>query len=112
MNSTKLAFSWKAGSSDETRLAYHFFMHFAEIQEEGSRTFNINFNGGYWDGPVTPPYLTSYTMDTTRPGTDLYWYNISLLETATSTLPPSINALESYSVMLISANETNVQDGM
>ncbi|XP_010914741.1 probable LRR receptor-like serine/threonine-protein kinase At1g05700 [Elaeis guineensis] len=108
VNSNNLSFYWWAGSSDETRLTYHYFMHFAEIQDE-HRTFNININGDFWYGPVTPLYRMSLTVYTTSAG-NLYWYNISLLATASSTFPPSINAIEIYSVMLISANETNVQD--
>ncbi|KAG1346648.1 putative LRR receptor-like serine/threonine-protein kinase [Cocos nucifera] len=108
VNSNELAFYWWAGCSEETRLTYHYFMHFAEIQDE-HRTFNINLNGEFWYGPVTPPDRMSLTVYTASPG-NLYWYNISLLATEYSIGPPSINAIEVYWVMLISANETNVQD--
>ena len=44
---------------------YYFYMHFAEIQvllANQTREFNIFYNGEFFDGPISPPYLQTRTV--------------------------------------------------
>ncbi|CAL5081063.1 unnamed protein product [Urochloa decumbens] len=96
-NNTAFSFTWQ-----ENRLAYSFmvFMHFADFQNNQARQFDIYFNGnrlGLSNKPYSPQYLASSSVSTSG------WYratdgnyNITLVATAASVLPPMLNAIEIY----------------
>ncbi|RWW25197.1 hypothetical protein GW17_00010470 [Ensete ventricosum] len=91
---------------------FHIFMHFAELQPLAvgqPRNFTVDLNGNPWWHPFSPTYLLSDYLYSTSPY-DMYQYNFSIKKTATSTLPPIINALETYTVMQLTENATDSSD--
>ncbi|CAD5166812.1 unnamed protein product [Musa acuminata subsp. malaccensis] len=115
INSTKaeLLFEWGLPDYEDVRPQFNIFMHFAELQPLAvgqSRNFTVYLNGNPWlDRPYSPPYLLSGYIYSTVPSY-LYQYNVSIKETATSTLPPIINALETYTIMQLTENATDGSD--
>ncbi|XP_038898671.1 LRR receptor-like serine/threonine-protein kinase IOS1, partial [Benincasa hispida] len=109
-----LRIQWE--SEDETT-QYHVYMHFAEVenlQPNQTRGFNITYNGQYMYGPFTPHHLSTTTIHTTKPiplqkqptKTHLF----SLVPVENSTLPPILNAMETYSVIDLSELASNQGD--
>ncbi|XP_074580866.1 putative LRR receptor-like serine/threonine-protein kinase At1g05700 [Curcuma longa] len=84
-------------------------LHFAELENNRSRQFNISMNGELWYGPYQPPYLMSGAIYSVFPMEDQARYNFSLTATSNSSLPPLINAVEVYSPMQIE-DTTNAND--
>ncbi|KAA8540318.1 hypothetical protein F0562_024763 [Nyssa sinensis] len=80
---------------------YYIYLHFAELQElqtNQSRIFNINLNGKLWyDEPIVPNYLSTNTIYSTSAATGPE-FQLCLVRTNNSTLPPIINALEVFTV--------------
>ncbi|KAF0915187.1 hypothetical protein E2562_034148 [Oryza meyeriana var. granulata] len=96
-NNTMLNITWQ----DTTTRGYglKFFMYFADFQNSQLRQFNVSLND-VEPYQYSPPYLTSDVLynsgwSTATDGN----YNISLVPTAASKLPPMINALEIYTLI-------------
>ncbi|XP_038898019.1 LRR receptor-like serine/threonine-protein kinase IOS1 isoform X2 [Benincasa hispida] len=110
-SSSPLEFKW---NPDEVTSQYYAYMSFAEIvklQANQTRVFNVNLNGQHLFGPLSPIYLSTKTFYSE---TALYdangQYEISLVSTENSTLPPLINAFEVYKVINISDLRTDTAD--
>ncbi|CAL4990387.1 unnamed protein product [Urochloa decumbens] len=112
-NNSTIEFFWdpKPQPKDPTP-GYIAILHFAELQllpANTLREFYINLNGKPWyPKPYSPTYLytdTVYNTDTSRGGPApaiggfTRRYDISINATANSTLPPTINAIEVFSVV-------------
>ncbi|XP_072952163.1 putative leucine-rich repeat receptor-like protein kinase At2g19210 [Typha angustifolia] len=109
-SSSPLKFSW---DSEDVNTEYYAFLHFCEIQEltaSEKREFNIYRNGDLRIGSYSPPYLSHDYVYSVSPMYGYANYNYSLNATATSTLPPLINAVEIYSLMLLTENMTDLVD--
>ncbi|KAL5547997.1 hypothetical protein UlMin_003228 [Ulmus minor] len=99
----------------KTTSRYFFFMHFAELQKlrkNQTREFNISINGDLWYGPLVPLYLDVTTIRSKygdRPDSE---GNIRIVfnQTQNSTLPPLINAMESFILKKFSGKMTNQED--
>lgn len=111
-----LRFQWE--SEDETT-QYHIYMHFAEVenlQPNQTRGFNITYNGQYMYGPFSPRYLITSTIYTTKPipiqNQPTKTHQFSIVPVENSTLPPILNAMESYIVIDLSQLASNQGDGI
>jgi len=110
-NNTALSYTWQ-----DSRPAYSFmvFLHFADFQSAKLREFDIYFNGnrlGPSDRPYRPLYLESSTVCSSG------WYratdgnyNITLVATAVSELPPMLNAVETYTLLAFDTPTTFPDD--
>ncbi|KAL5205643.1 hypothetical protein ABZP36_033852 [Zizania latifolia] len=93
-------------------LGYITIFHFSELQllqANTTRSFNIYINNVFV-GDMTPDYLYADASYDTKPYHGSNKYNISLRATATSTLPPIINALEIFAVIPTTNVPTDAQD--
>ncbi|PHT45929.1 hypothetical protein CQW23_15087 [Capsicum baccatum] len=91
-----VSFAWIAENMTDK---YYMYLHFAEVLElqvAQIREFNIYVNGNLFYGPVSPIYLSTTTIYTVAPGIGTGRYDVVINKTATSTLPPLLNALEIY----------------
>uniref|UniRef100_A0A804JLB7 Protein kinase domain-containing protein n=1 Tax=Musa acuminata subsp. malaccensis TaxID=214687 RepID=A0A804JLB7_MUSAM len=102
VNSTKLALSLatEPGGLDE----YYAVLHFSELEpllQNESRQFFVYLGGTLLNDakPFTPDYLSSSAVYSTNPTSAPTHYNISLVATSDSTLPPILNAAEVFSAM-------------
>jgi hypothetical protein len=91
-------------------------MHFAELQlidTNAVREFYVNINGKpwYYSSGYTPVYLNSAAAYDSVPSRYSSSYNVSINCTASSTLPPIINAVEVFSVIPTTNLGTEYQDG-
>ncbi|XP_016646982.1 PREDICTED: putative leucine-rich repeat receptor-like serine/threonine-protein kinase At2g19230 [Prunus mume] len=91
---------------------YHVYLHFAEIQKLPShqqpRNLYIVLNGRPQEPSFVLPYLSTYTLHTTWPST--IFSSMSILKTDNSTLPPILNAYETYKAKKFLQLETNQGD--
>lgn len=111
-NGTTLSYTWQA----ENRPAYSFmvFLHFADFQNTQPRQFYVYLNGnrlGLSDKPYSPQYLASSTVSNSG------WYraidgvyNITLVAAAVSVLPPILNAIEIYTLLVFDTPTTFPDD--
>ncbi|KAM3747455.1 hypothetical protein ACB098_05G036500 [Castanea mollissima] len=109
-NSSPLVFNW---DSETATSEYYIYMHFAEVvklKANQYRSFNITLNGQYWYGPVVPKNLSTTTVFSTAAMRIAKQYEVSMIKTENSTLPPIINALEIYSIKNLLQSETDQQD--
>ncbi|XP_039803901.1 probable LRR receptor-like serine/threonine-protein kinase At1g51860 [Panicum virgatum] len=110
-NDTELtAATWTV---DERRASFSFmvFVHFADFQSTQLREFDIYLNNNRRPSPLSPQAWVASCIYTTRgnwaaDGT----YNVTLVATNQSVLPPMINALEIYSVILNNSPTTFADD--
>ncbi|KAL1220937.1 LRR receptor-like serine/threonine-protein kinase IOS1 [Cardamine amara subsp. amara] len=96
----------------ERTMRFYVFMHFAEIQELSSnetREFNIMYNDKHLYGPFRPFNLSTSSIFTPAEvvADANGQYKFSLQRTGNSTLPPLLNALEIYSVILFPQQGTD-----
>ncbi|KAF2915814.1 hypothetical protein DAI22_09g068100 [Oryza sativa Japonica Group] len=98
--STALNFLWAAPTGWDATPGYLIGLHFTDFQQGQLREFDIYYNNDLWnyDNKKTkPPYLLANYINGTTPYTsDNYLYNISLVATNASVLPPMLNAIEIY----------------
>ncbi|XP_025802351.1 probable LRR receptor-like serine/threonine-protein kinase At1g51810 isoform X2 [Panicum hallii] len=112
-NNTALSYKWWQA---QNRPAYSFMvlLHFADFQSAQLREFDIYFNGnrlGPSDKPYRPQYLASSTVCSSG------WYrasdgnyNITLVASAVSELPPMLNAIEIYTLLAFDTPTTFPDD--
>jgi len=95
------------------RPAYSFMvlLHLADFQSAQLREFDIYFNGNLLAPSYRPPYLASSTVRSSG------WYraadgnyNITLVATAVSELPPMLNAIETYTLLAFDTPTTFPND--
>ncbi|KAL6296285.1 hypothetical protein ACE6H2_004427 [Prunus campanulata] len=93
---------------------YHVYLHFAEIQKLPShqqpRNLYVILNGRPQEPSFVLTYLSTYTLDTTLPSGDAVFSSMSILKTDNSTLPPILNAYETYEAKKFLQLETNQGD--
>ncbi|KAL5757670.1 hypothetical protein ACOSP7_020281 [Xanthoceras sorbifolium] len=92
---------------------YYIYMHFAEVEKlkaNQSREINISLNGEHWYGPFSPSYLSTTTVFTPAGLHARRYNNFSIYKTASSTLPPILNALEIYRLKEFLQLQTEDQD--
>lgn len=96
-NPNMLSFYWTA---DDATDKYYVYFHFAEVvqlPETEIREFSIYINDNLFYGPLSPAYLSTTTVYTVTPGsTGIERYDVVINTTASSTLPPLINAIEIF----------------
>ncbi|KAK3135030.1 hypothetical protein QOZ80_5BG0413750 [Eleusine coracana subsp. coracana] len=89
-------------------------LHFCEVEQLSSnetRQFYVNLNGGLWyPKAYSPPYLQTDATYNSNAARGFTHYNVTLNATATSTLPPLINAVEVFSVISTTEVGTDSQD--
>lgn len=112
--SEPLQFYWETKNSSDQ---YYVYIHFAELvplKANQSREFNLYLNNELWyeDGPIIPRYLVTNTIYSNLPASGSLKYDVSINKTATSTLPPIINALEIFKVKQFPHMETDETDGI
>lgn len=114
VNSSVLEFDGGPGPFDKNP-SYWFALHVSEIQlldKNQSRLFNITVNGAMWYGQsYSPPYLLINTVFG-KSALQLPQYNVTLVATGNSTLPPLLNAFESFIVLPVLNVPTDDGDGM
>ncbi|VVB00535.1 unnamed protein product [Arabis nemorensis] len=100
-------------SFNDSTTRFHIYLHFAEIQTllaNETREFNVLLNGKDFSGPFSPKKLSIVTM-ITQPDSTLRCKEgsclLQLVKTTKSTLPPLINAIESFTVVDFPQLETN-----
>ncbi len=116
--SISLHFSWAAPTSwppTEAVPAYYHNMHYTEFLKPHEHEFNTYYNGHLWstyDNPVMPPYLLAgYKYSTSQSTTDDGFYNMSIIATNTSILPPILGAFEIYYLVQHDDTMTSPEDG-
>lgn len=93
---------------------YQIFFHFAELEQLRSnefRQFNIFIDGVFAHGPFSPVYLSADTIFIYSALNGLNKHVIDFWKTTTSTLPPILNALETFILQPLSAPPTDNRDG-
>ncbi|XP_048600540.1 LRR receptor-like serine/threonine-protein kinase IOS1 [Brassica napus] len=93
---------------------FYVCLHFSEIQELGpndTREFKVMYNGRLIIDPFKPIsfYTSSFIGDELGPNANGQC-TFSLQKTASSTLPPLLNAMEVYMVNSLSQNETDTKE--
>ncbi|XP_008647631.2 putative leucine-rich repeat receptor-like serine/threonine-protein kinase At2g19230 isoform X3 [Zea mays] len=109
---SSINFYWNSKGSS---LGYIPVFHFSEVLQAGAgvvRQFNININGKRFTSHdyYTPRHLESGYVYGTRPYTNQIRYNVSIVKTDTSTLPPIINADEIFIVISTTNVGTDSED--
>ncbi|CAL9764343.1 unnamed protein product [Musa acuminata subsp. burmannicoides] len=99
-NKLELSLTTEPGGLDE----YYAVLHFSELKpllQNESRQFFVYLGGTLQNDakPFTPDYLSSSAVYSTNPTSAPTHYNISLVATSDSTLPPILNAAEVFSAM-------------
>ncbi|KAJ3670935.1 hypothetical protein LUZ60_008361 [Juncus effusus] len=113
VNSSMLEFYWSPNPVDGNP-SYLGTLHLSEIQElnsNQSRWFNITLNNVMWYGqPFSPQYLYTNAIYGFKPIRGADRYNVSLIQTENSTLPPILNAVELFIVLPVTDVPTDSGD--
>ncbi|XXG57277.1 hypothetical protein AAC387_Pa03g4479 [Persea americana] len=109
-NSDALYYSWANASSWK----FHVYLHFAELELLGpnmTREFTVccGINSCH-NSPIRPKYLVTTTIEYPLPFTGQYNYSCSIKKTPTSTLPPILNAIETFIIWQPSKTTTREED--
>ena len=94
---------------------FYVCLHFSEIQElnpNDTRELKVMYNGRLIIEPFKPIsfYTRSFFRDELGPNANGQC-TFSLQKTASSTLPPLLNAMDVYMVNSLSQNETDTKEG-
>lgn len=109
--SAPMEFRWLPPDPTAAFFVYMYFAELKELQANETRVFDIMLNGKLWHNEsISPAFLAELVVFSTSPVTG-GTYDVSIVKTANSTLPPILNALEIYRVVNFSQSETNEQDG-
>ncbi|EEE69552.1 hypothetical protein OsJ_29045 [Oryza sativa Japonica Group] len=107
-NGTMLNVTWE----DRLFIEFMVFLHFADFQDSKIRQFNVYFNN---DSPLlyTPLYLAAdYVYSVVWYSSTNGKFNITLVATAKSLLPPMLNAYEIYTLIAHSTPTTFSKDSV
>ncbi|XP_022948347.1 putative leucine-rich repeat receptor-like protein kinase At2g19210 [Cucurbita moschata] len=108
--SAPMLFTWQPPDSTTPFFLYMYFAELKKLQANESREFDISVNGERWlNKSFSPQFLSVSIVFSTSPMTGGS-YEISLVRTANSTLPPILNAVEIYRVVNLSQPETARED--
>ncbi|XP_024011594.1 probable LRR receptor-like serine/threonine-protein kinase PAM74 isoform X2 [Eutrema salsugineum] len=109
--SAPLTISW---TPDNPGDQYYLYSHFAEVQDlqaNGTREFDLLWNGAVTTEAFVPSKLVLDTFLNTSPlNCEEEKCIYQLIKTSRSTLPPLLNALEIYTVIQFPQSETNEND--
>ncbi|XXG57296.1 hypothetical protein AAC387_Pa03g4486 [Persea americana] len=109
--SNELYYSWKA---DDSSLQFHAYMYFAELEQLDYETREFTVccgNDSCFDGPIiSPEYLVTHTLPTDQPLSGQNEYSCSFKKTPSSTLPPILNAIETFTILQHNTTPTRDQD--
>lgn len=99
---------------DDPSLEFYFYLYFTELQQPSSnsvetREFVILLNGELFSQPLTLSYLTTLVLFTSKPLKEQS-FQFSLLQTRNSSLPPLINAMETYFTNKLPQSSTDPND--
>lgn len=111
-NSSVLKFDWGLDPFYKNP-SYWFALHFTEIQfldKNQSRLFNVTVDGMMWYDKYSPPYLLTDALFG-KSALQFLQYNVSLVATGNSTLPPLLNAFECFIVLPVANAPTDGGDG-
>ena len=108
-NGTMLNITWQ----DYTlALQFTVFLHFADFQKSQPRQFNIYFNSHDKPYLYNPPYLAAGVVYSPSLYSDIDGeFNVTLVATAKSVLPPMLNAYEIYTLITHNTPMTFSKDG-
>lgn len=115
--SIPLNLSWAvpSGWPATTPLGYYLNVYYADFQKQRLRAFDIYYNSFLWEQnnrPIIPAHLFSGYTDATAPFTDTSgFYNVCIIATNTSVLPPMLNAYEIYYLIQHDDTTTDTEDG-
>uniref|UniRef100_A0A8I6YG72 non-specific serine/threonine protein kinase n=1 Tax=Hordeum vulgare subsp. vulgare TaxID=112509 RepID=A0A8I6YG72_HORVV len=114
--STPLNLSWEVPSGWPATIlpGYYLNIYYTDFQEQQLRAFDVYYNGFLWvpdNVSITPAYLFSDYSNATAPFTDNSgFYNVRIIATNTSVLPPMLNAYEIYYLIQHDDTATDTQD--
>uniref|UniRef100_A0A0E0EMX2 Protein kinase domain-containing protein n=1 Tax=Oryza meridionalis TaxID=40149 RepID=A0A0E0EMX2_9ORYZ len=121
--SRRMDISWTSGDGDPSsmtttsNMAYLVVLYFAELQRlpgDALRQFDILVDNAPWNGSrsgYVPKYLSAEAVSMVVQGSvQRRRHTVSLVATASATLPPILNAFEVYSVEQLTEFQTNVGD--
>uniref|UniRef100_A0ACD5XRB7 Uncharacterized protein n=1 Tax=Avena sativa TaxID=4498 RepID=A0ACD5XRB7_AVESA len=114
--SIPLNFSWAVPSGWLTTVPPQYFLnvHYTEYQKEQLRKFDIYYNNFLWDGdtpPISPAYLFADYKSAVSSFSDTSgFYNVGVVATNTSMLPPMLSAYEIYYLIQHDDTATNLGD--
>ncbi|XP_052167364.1 probable LRR receptor-like protein kinase At1g51890 [Oryza glaberrima] len=107
-NSTKLVFF---SDQLDALLHDHFvILHFADFQNKKSREFTVSIDNGVQSSPYSTPYLKGLSVTGGWSSNSEGKYNFTIAATATSALPPILNAYEVYGRIIHDNPTTFSQD--
>lgn len=107
-NSTKLVFF---SDQLDALLHDHFvILHFADFQNKKSREFTVSIDNGVQSSPYSTPYLKVLSVTGGWSSNSEGKYNFTIAATATSALPPILNAYEVYGRIIHDNPTTFSQD--
>ncbi|XP_044384929.1 senescence-induced receptor-like serine/threonine-protein kinase [Triticum aestivum] len=93
---------------------YYLNLYYTDFQNQHKREFDIYYNGFLWEAnnrPVSPVYLfADYTTATTIVTDASGFYNVCIIATNTSVLPPILSAYEIYYLIQHDDTATDTQD--
>ncbi|XP_073008122.1 putative leucine-rich repeat receptor-like protein kinase At2g19210 [Typha latifolia] len=112
VNDTSLAFYWDSEDGPTTP-QYFVVLYMGEAEAlngTAKRVFDIYLNGQIWFPSLAPPYLVTGSIYNPSPLAVSARYIFSLNATTDSTLPPLLNGVEAYSLMLLPEIMTDLDD--
>ncbi|XP_072955742.1 putative leucine-rich repeat receptor-like protein kinase At2g19210 [Typha angustifolia] len=112
VNDTSLWFYWDS-EDGPTTLQYFVVLYMGEAEAlngTAKRVFDIYLNRQVWFPSFEPPYLITGSIYSPKPLDVSARYTFSLNATTNSTLPPLLNALEAYSLVLLPELMTDLDD--
>ncbi|VAI31795.1 unnamed protein product [Triticum turgidum subsp. durum] len=93
---------------------YYLNLYYTDFQNQSRREFDIYYNGFLWETnnrPVSPTYLfADYTAATALFTDASGFYNVSIIATNTSVLPPILSAYKIYYLIQHDDTATDTQD--
>ncbi|KAJ8638581.1 hypothetical protein MRB53_012848 [Persea americana] len=109
-DSDALYYSWTNYSDWQN----HVYLHFAELEPLGpnmTREFTVCCgNNSCHNAPIRPKYLVTTTIEYPLPLTGQYDHSCSIKKTPTSTLPPILNAIETFIIWQLPTTPTREED--
>uniref|UniRef100_A0A0E0ERB4 Protein kinase domain-containing protein n=1 Tax=Oryza meridionalis TaxID=40149 RepID=A0A0E0ERB4_9ORYZ len=113
--SIPISFSWTAPTDWPATAAvpaYFYNTHFTDYQNQRVREFNTYTNGDLsTSDPSRPAYLISdYTYSSSQYNIDTGFYNVCIIATNTSELPPVLSAYETFYLVQHDGTMTSPED--
>lgn len=108
-----MIYSWTLDTSEDQTYAYLYFADIQKLRDNETREFEVIANGKVQFKPYRPMKFEVKTLFNTVPlKCEGGVCRVQLSRTLKSTLPPLINAIETFRVIEFPQSETNQDDGM